>query len=237
VFVGFHRTRRGNETVDFWHLRDGSTIRCVDAVLERSEGDSAATLVSRLQWLDKTGVPWVEERRKVTVLAQPTGRRVFDYEITLAALGAPVVLDGDPHHAGFQLRADDELSARAAETRWVRPEGARDLGNDVWADCTWAAADFTLRGRRVVVQYIPHEENPGPWVASTRGYGRVGALARSELVPGRPLVLRCRLVVIDAGSRPQDATPQALQGSFEDYAAGRAARSGRLRSTAATGRS
>lgn len=218
LFLGCNKTRRGDQTVDFWHLKDGSTIRCVEPLVLPEHGDTVALLISKLRWFDKDDKPWVEEQRAVRWWAQPDGRRLFDVVITLAAVGAAVTLEGDPHHAGFQFRADDALSAREKETRFVRPPTAKDQGNDLWTACEWVAVDFTLRGRRHVVQYISAPENPGPWVMSTRGYGRVGAFARCELSPGKTLLLRYRIAVIDPEKRPLDVTPEALQKNHDLFA-------------------
>jgi len=213
LFVGYNRTRLGDVRQDFWHCPldaegRGPTIRH-DRFLTAAElGDAAwRTFASEFpdarhqrfgalaRWVAADGVAWVAERRVVHAAAVD-GFAVFDVDVTLQALVGPLSLDGDPHHAGLQVRLAQEVHDRADETTYLRPEGAVDQGNDVWADCEWAALLQTIGDRRMMVVHVDHPANPvGRY--STRPYGRFGSCAPIELEEGASVRLRCRILVLE----------------------------------------
>ena len=196
AFVGWSKTAHNERMDDFWHGKNGAHYRA--ETLDRKRlGTTSATLGRSAIWVGGDGTPALRDTRSVRVYAPRKNERVFDYTITLEAAGSPVDLDGDPQHAGFQFRAAEEV--QDSKATYLRPAGATTTGNDVWENCAWAAARFTVQGSEYVVLHADHPDNPDS-VYSTRDYGRFGAFFRARLEPGTPLVVRYRLVVLAGDS-------------------------------------
>lgn len=205
VFAGWNATAVGKDVFDFWHGKNGVTLRHRAYEDPGPPADGEGRMRSVTEWRAGDGRPVVIEDRRVTARLESADVLVLDYEIALAAAGPePVTLGGDPHHAGFQFRAAQEVADREKETLWLRAEGAKAGKDDVWEDCAWAVCRFTVQGHPGAVQMSDHPSNPRPTSCPTRAYGRFGFFFRARLEPGVPLRLRYRLVVMD-GSRPEAA--------------------------------
>lgn len=192
AFVGWSKTAHHGRTDDFWHGRDGAHY-----LSEPLEDISLTRTTARVRrtsrWIGADGSTALRDTREVWIHAADEGERIFDYTITLEAVDGAVGLDGDPQHAGFQLRAAEEV--QESKCVYVRPEGAMTTGNDVWENCGWVAGKFTVEGAPHLVLHADHPDNPAS-VYSTRDYGRFGAFFRGRVEPGDPLVVRYRVVVL-----------------------------------------
>ena len=72
-------------------------------------------------------VNFAKEKREVTVYNVPGGT-LFEFASNLDALKPPVHLDGDPQHAGFHFRANNEVMTKTQkETYYLRPDGKGPL--------------------------------------------------------------------------------------------------------------
>ncbi|MCA8964445.1 MAG: PmoA family protein, partial [Planctomycetes bacterium] len=186
LFVGWNRTRRGDQYFDFWHCHNGERLEFRRFA---SDGAPAAQTID-VAWVAGDGTEVLDERRALAVSDLDTDTTRLELDITLTARGASVVLDGDPQHSGQQFRALDLFSpADAPKVHYLRPEGAVPHGNDVWTGCSWIAAILPLR--------------PGH-----------GAARRTRRQPARDLVdARLRPLRRDAqdrGARGRAAAPALL---------------------------
>lgn len=218
LFFGYSRTRVEGRAFDFWHCRRGIRQRHRGRTNDTPDlfGHVVARVATTTDWLGPDGRALVRDERVLTTWSPDPRSLVLDVRLVVRALAGPVRLDGDPQHAGFQIRLAQELAEHPERTRYVRPVTARPLGNDVWASCDWAACDFSVRGYRYVVLHADHPSNPRPTVYSTRSYGRFGAFCRARVTPEKPLELRYRVVVFDVGdgAPPDTAALAAWQADF-----------------------
>ncbi len=202
VFCGWTRVRVGGERHNFWSVpgepRPHQEHRAWEAGVEWT-GPITARVAAHTDWVTAAGEVLVEERREWSTwryeAAPGLAHVLLDYRVTLTARGdAPVELDGDPAHAGFQIRLAQSVAEGKACT-YVRPDSAGGGQNDNWSDAPWVAGRFPIGGRRYEVLFHDHPRNPAPTVFNTRDYGRFGPFFRTTLEPGEPLHLRYALRV------------------------------------------
>jgi hypothetical protein len=129
-----------------------------------------------------------------------------EFASRLEPVVSPVRLDGDPQHAGFQFRADNEVSAvTKKQTYYLRPDGPGKPGETRnWdpkskkgpTNLAWNAMSFVLGGQRYTVAYLDKPTNPKEARFSERDYGRFGSYFEYDLTAEKPLRLNYRLWVI-----------------------------------------
>ncbi len=238
LFFGYNKTPYG----DFWHGRDGKdNISQQHRKYDESRqftGPVVAREASVNEWVAKDGKPVIRDTRELTTWRVSDKHIVLDFDVTLESLtGEAIPLGGDPQHAGFHFRAADEVGQAPAKqsatssattspatTRrgtgggkalYTRPAGAIAKGNDVWADCPWVHAAFTIKGNPYGVSEMNGKANPQPTVFSTRPYGRFGAFFEGQSVsPEKPLKLKYRFVVRDGSATP-DA--KQLEAEYQNF--------------------
>lgn len=198
LFAGWNHTTAGDRTFDFWHATGGVSLRDRGVVASATTtGIARATVTCRIDWVDADGKPIVHEQRTLTTWDTGEHRRVLDLAVALTPERGKVTLDGDPHHAGVQLRLAQECAERNDVT-YLRPKDTEAQGNDVWNGGDWVAARATIEKRPFVVLWLTDPDDHEPRVWSTRPYGRFGPFTRLELPAGTTRTLRYRLVIFDA---------------------------------------
>jgi hypothetical protein len=238
LFFGYNKTPYG----DFWHGTKGVSQRHKQYKADREfVGPIAARESSVNEWTTVEGKPVIRDTREVTTWRIDDATLVLDFDVTLESLtGEPIALGGDAQHAGFHFRAANEVgqepatqpsaaaAAPGATTRpstrrgtgggnavYTRPAGAVGKGNDVWADCPWVYAAFSIKGYPYGVSEMNGPTNPQPTVFSTRPYGRFGAFVNDQTVaPDKPLKFTYRLIVRDGVEKP-DAN--RLETEYQDW--------------------
>ena len=216
LYVGWNKTQAaGGKTYDFWHCKTVTQRHTGYRAELQSTGRVFARALSTTDWADEAGKPIVQDTRDVTAWNVGDGATLLDFVITLASAAGPLRLDGDAQHAGFQFRAAEEV--QSSKATYVRPEGAKGTGNDVWENCAWVAGLFKVQGRPYAVVHMDHPDNPRPTVFSTRDYGRFGPFFRHDLEPEAPLAIRYRVLVLDADKYP-DTSADAFAARYADYA-------------------
>ncbi|HEV2294912.1 MAG TPA: DUF6807 family protein [Tepidisphaeraceae bacterium] len=215
LFFGYNKTPYG----DFWHGKDGVSQRHREYIKGREfSGPVAAREVSVNEWTTAHDKPIIRDMRELTTWRVDDEHIVLDFEVTLETLtGETVQLRGDAQHSGFHFRAANSVGQDDAATQpttrgssggnvaYIRPERAVAKGNDVWADCPWVYAGFSIKGHPYGVSEMNAPTNPEPTVFSTRPYGRFGAFVNDqEVSPGKPLKLKYRFIV-RSPSEPPDA--------------------------------
>jgi hypothetical protein len=210
LFFGFNRISYGEkQTADIWHGTNNVFSEHVK-MLAREAGEVFARESNLITWNGKEADLIAAEARDVTVYAVPGGTMI-DWNTTLSTKLAKVRLDGDPQHAGFHFRANQEVSKNGKEnTYYLRPDGKGKPGETRnWAapakpdakpdartiNLPWNACSFVTGGKRYTVLRINHPDNPKDTRGSERDYGRFGDYFEYDLTPDKPLKLKYRVWV------------------------------------------
>lgn len=205
LFFGFNKVSYGEkQTADIWHGTDnvfsehtGTVATDVGEVLGRQR--------VTITWNGKDAKPFATETREVAAFAAPGGT-LIDWSTELATKLDKVRLDGDPQHAGFHFRANQEVAKNGkANTYYLRPDGKGKVGETRnWdpkgadpktVNLPWDACSFVTEGKRYTVLRINHPDNPGEKRGSERDYGRFGDYFEYDLTPSKPLKLKYRVWV------------------------------------------
>lgn len=216
LFFGFNRISYGDkQTADIWHGTD-NVFSEHDKTLATEAGEVFGRQRSAISWHGKDGNTFATEERDVTAFAVPGGT-LIDWSTTLATKLDKVRLDGDPQHAGFHFRANQEVAKNGKEnTYYLRPDGKGKVGETRnWAppakpkdkdkpetkpdprtiNLPWNACSFVTGGKRYTVLRINHPDNPKETRGSERDYGRFGDYFEYDLTPDKPLKLKYRVWV------------------------------------------
>ncbi|MFQ6131703.1 MAG: DUF6807 family protein [Armatimonadota bacterium] len=213
LFIGWNRTEYDGKRADFWHCTNGVHQRHVE-FLEQTAGRVFARSAMRINWNDAEGEPVVEEQRTVTVFQQPQPWILIEFVSTLTSKRGTVKLNGDLHHAGFQFRADNEVTTREAETNYIFPTD--EMKTAELPKEPWVAMSFALGDERFTVLHMNHTDNPAETTYSDteRRYGRFGAFFTHDLKADEPLTVKYRLMV-HQGAEPPSA--EALHQRYMDF--------------------
>ncbi len=229
LFFAYNKTPYG----DFWHGKDGVSQRHKEYKKDREiTGPVVAREMSVNEWTTKDGKPIIRDTRELTTWHVIDTTYVLDFDVTLESLtGEAISLTGDSQHAGFHFRAANSVGQDTAATKpaakpttrgntggnaiYTRPATAVAKGNDVWAECPWVYAAFTIEGHPYGVSEMNAPTNPQPTVFSTRPYGRFGAFVNDqEVAPNKPLKLKYRFIVRDATETP---AAKQLEQEYQDW--------------------
>jgi hypothetical protein len=197
LFFGFTSCTFEGGKCNTWYCHDGE-----HELHKKFVNQLAGPILGRqrmeIDWNDRQGKTFCTEEREMSAYAVPGGTLV-EFASRLKSSKGEVILDGDPHHAGFQFRADDEISKRRKEVYFLRPTGKGNLGEEkndkTTMNLPWNAMSFTLGDKRYTALYIDRPSNPKPAYYSERVYGRFGsALGKQTLkADGPPLELSYRI--------------------------------------------
>lgn len=212
LFFGFNRISFQGKNADIWHGKDRVHSSCLSIEDQAVDSDHASH-TAVIGWFGSDGQQFATERRTVSVSC-PNGGTLIQWSTRLSTHLPLVRLDGDPQHAGFHFRANQEVAMQnAKQTYFVRPDGQGAPGETRnWdtksmdprtVDLPWNAMSFELQGKRYTVLRIPHPNNPGPTRGSERDYGRFGDYFEYDLTPDKPLELNYRIWVQEGSMTEQ----------------------------------
>jgi membrane dipeptidase len=222
LFYGFNRIAYGeNQKADIWHCKNGES-QSHEAAVAQVGGPVLGRDVNKIFWRGQDGKPFAVELREMTVF-KIDGDSLIEFNSLLETVAGPIVLKGDPQHAGFQFRAAQDVPDKTkAMTYYLRPDG-KDVPGSFrnWSDkpnetkvnrnhvnLDWNAMSIVLpvrqrqRGtrdeprevnQRFTVAYLDHPDNPRPARYSERDYGRFGCYFEYTLTKENPLRLRYRI--------------------------------------------
>ncbi len=217
LFLGWNRTRSGDDSWDFWYGPNQETQRHREYLSEREiTGPVVGRTASRTDWKDPEERILVTDTREVTAWWIDEDTLILDFAIELTAATGDVHLGGDAHHAGFQFRASQEVAENQETTAFIHPESAVSLSNDIWEDAPWFVGLFTVNRHRYSVFHADHPSNPGPTHYSTRNYGRFGAFFTADLEEETPLTLRYR-ILIKRASKTEDTSHDYFARIYRDF--------------------
>ncbi|QEL20282.1 DUF6807 family protein [Limnoglobus roseus] len=205
IFFGFNKITYGEkQTADIWHGTN-NVYSNVDKIVEQKADAKSATQVADISWHGSDGKTFAEETRTVVVPHTTDGTQI-DWSTVLTTKLSKVRLDGDPQHAGFHFRANQEVSKNGKEkTYYLRPDGKGKVGETRnWdakgkdaktVNLPWNACSFVVADKRYTAVRINHPDNPKETRGSERDYGRFGDYFEYDLTPDHPLKLKYRVWV------------------------------------------
>lgn len=226
IFYGFSKCSYTDESgelhenIDTWHCRKAHQIH--RKFLKQEAGEDSASFTAAIDWIDNEGKVFAKEERTMT-FSLDENDIVVDFESTLAPTVPSVRLDGDPQHAGFQFRANNDVNENTKNaTYYLRPAGKGEPGqtinwsskldNDRTKNQDWKAMCFTLDEKQYTVVYLDHPENPKPSRYSERDYGRFGSYFVADVPKDDPLTVNYRLVIHSGEMEVEEAA--ALHEAF-----------------------
>ena len=229
LFFGFNKIQYDGLKADTWHCTNNVYTQ-VESISEQSTHEDHCRLTTVIGWYGPDGVKFAQENRTVVLHDYPDGI-LLDWSTELTTERDKVTLDGDPQHAGFHFRANQEVARSTAKHTWyVRPDGVGLPGETRnWnpqsrdpktINLPWNAVSFMVADRRFSVLRIGHPENPGETRGSERDYGRFGDYFEFQLTPTNPLRLKYRLLVIEGELSVERAEQVAAQFRQRDVPAG-----------------
>ena len=230
LFYGFTRCTFEGGKCNTWYCHDGE-YELHKEFLNQIAGPVLARHRARIDWNGQKGKPFCSEVRELTVFAL-NGGTLVEWSSRLSSVRGTVTLDGDPQHAGFQFRADNEVAVRQKEklTYYLRPDGKGKPGetrNEVRGkpdapatkqvtNLPWNVMSFVLGKQRYSAVYIDSPSNPKPAVYSERAYGRFGSWFGKQTLKegGPPIEITYRIWLQEAEMTADQAA--SLSADFAD---------------------
>ncbi|MBX3413851.1 MAG: PmoA family protein [Pirellulales bacterium] len=200
LFYGFNKVTYGDgKHADVWHAK-GDAHQSHEGVEQAATGPVLGRHDLKIDWHGERGEVFAREQRELTAYAVPGGT-LIDFTSRLAPVLGPVKLDGDPQHAGFHFRADNEVAETTkSQTYYVRPDGQGKPGETRnWPDqrdhvnLPWNALSFVLGDERYTACILDQPTNPKEARFSERDYGRFGSYFEYDVTEEHPLVVRYRV--------------------------------------------
>ncbi len=213
MFFGYNKTKFEDQELDFWHCKKGEHQRHIK-FHKLEAGADAARMIAEIHWVDRGGKPVIVEMRDYTIRPLSGAEAGLGFQIDfrshLESRRGTITLDGDRQHAGFQIRAAQEI-AETEGARYVRPAAFPQQTEAYQADdrtdpnkhinLGWMAMTYELGDRRYTFEYLEAPQMPKPSRYSERPYGRFGAFFSTQITQEQPLNVRYR-VNLTAGETP-----------------------------------
>jgi hypothetical protein len=216
LFYGFRKVGYGaGAEVDTWHCT-GDTHLGHEKFLAEESGPVLGRHRILVSWHGKGNEVFAREQREVTAYNVPGGT-LIEWASRLETAGGPVTLDGDPQHAGFHFRADNEVAAKTSkQTVYTRPDGTDQPGKTRnWPDVKthvnlpWDAMTFTLGDQKFTAAYLDRPDNPREARFSERDYGRFGSYFVTEVTDRKPLAIRYRVWLQEGPMTPAEVAARS----------------------------
>ena len=200
IYYGFNKCTYGDGIkADVWHCQ-GDNYQSHEDFLASDTGQVLGRHCIAIDWHGKDKEVFLKEQREITVYQLPGGR-LIEFASLLSSDEGTVKLDGDPQHAGFQFRANNEVAAKTSkQTYYTRVDGKGSPGQTKnWpgdksqVNFPWKGMSFVLGEDRYTAAYIDKPTNPKEARFSERDYGRFGSYFEAEVKPESPLAVNYRL--------------------------------------------
>ncbi len=205
LFFGFNKVTFGEkQSADIWHGTN-NVFSEHEKIMAKELGEVLGRHRSQIGWHGPDSKAFAAEEREVAAYAT-AGGTLIDWATTLSTKLDKIRLDGDPQHAGFHFRANQEVSKNGKQnTYYLRPDGKGKPGETRnWVpkgadpktiNLPWNAMSFMTGGKRYTVLRVNHPDNPKETRGSERDYGRFGDYFEYDLTPDKPLKLKYRVWV------------------------------------------
>jgi hypothetical protein len=204
LFYGFNKATYGKNTVDIWHCPPPGKRNEAHQAHRDARLWVAGPILGRhrldIDWNGIGKKTFAREQRELTVYNVPGGT-LIEFASLLTPTDEPVKLDGDPQHAGFHFRADNEVAEKTKkETIFIRPDGTDKPGveqnwpaNKKQVNLPWLGMSFVLGGKRYTAAYLDRPDNPKEARFSERTYGRFGSYFVASVTKEKPLLVNYRV--------------------------------------------
>ena len=165
--------------IDFWAetAKSGSIVH--DQFLEVKGGKDSGVIRSANNWIAPDGKVTLTDERTFRVYARPGNERLFDFEVTLKAGDADVVL-GDTKEGSMAIRVNEVMrlshgKGKPGTGRIVQSTGVLD--DKTWGkQAEWCDYHGPVEGKVVGVAMFDHPANPRhPTWWHVRDYGLFAA--------------------------------------------------------------
>jgi hypothetical protein len=225
IYFGFNRVTYGDDLkCDVWHCSKPAH-QAHERVLSWLGGFVFGRHRVQVGWHGAKGEKFAEEERELTVYNVAGGQFIEFASVVTTADGKPIKLDGDPQHAGFHFRADNEVAEKTLkQTYFLRPDGKGKPGETRNWDAKsrdpkavnepWKVMSFMLGETRYSVLYLDHPNNPKEARSSERDYGRFGTYFEYEITKEKPLRVNYRLILKEGEFTAEEAA--RLSADFTD---------------------
>jgi hypothetical protein len=200
LYFGFNKVTYGDgKLVDTWHCKPDA-YESHDKFVAEEAGPVLGRHRLVVGWHGVGKETFAEEDRELTAYQMPGGT-LIEFACRLQTASGPIKLDGDPQHAGFHFRADNEVNDKTKGlTYYLRPDG-KDApgktrnwpGDKGHVNLPWNAMSFVLGDQRYTVAYLDRPENPKEARFSERDYGRFGSYFEYTITDEKPLRLNYRV--------------------------------------------
>ena len=216
IFYGFNKVTYGEKKAcDVWHCTN-EAHQAHRKFLSSEEGPILGRHIVEIGWHGPGKELFAREERTLTVYNVPGGTLV-EFSSAVHPLVHPLRLDGDPQHAGFHFRADNEVSAKTAkQTTYIRPDGAGKPGetrnwpgNKDHVNLPWNAMSFVLGEKRYTTAYLDRPSNPKEARFSERDYGRTGSYFVHDFEKDKPLRVAYRLWHQEGQMKPEEVAAKS----------------------------
>jgi hypothetical protein len=215
LYFGFNRITYGDDQkCDVWHCK-APAYQAHEKIVAKEEGFVVGRQQVQIGWHGAKGERFADEQRELTVYNSEPGQYI-EFASTVSTPDKPIRLDGDPQHAGFHFRADNEVAEKTkSQTYYIRPDGQDKPGatrnwdaksrNPKAVNEPWKVLSFVLGGKRYSALYLDHPSNPKEARSSERDYGRFGSYFEYDVTSDKPLKVRYRLILKDGEFTAEDA--------------------------------
>ena len=201
LFFGFNRITYGENKgkADIWHAK-GDAFQSHEGFVSNETGPVVGRHRMTIDWHGEKQEVFARETRELSVYHVPGGH-LIEFATRLESKSGPITVDGDPQHAGFHFRADNEVASKTSgKTIYLRPDGQDKPGatrnwpgNKDHVNLIWNSMSFVLGEQRYTACYIDRPENPKEARFSERNYGRFGSYFKYEFDESSPLELNYRV--------------------------------------------
>lgn len=222
LFYGFMKTTYDGHTVDIWHCKKDTHQAHQEVVEETPPNPVVGRHRVKIAWNGDEGKTFATEERELAAFPLPGGT-LIEFTSRLTPTGGDVKVDGDPQHAGFHFRANNEVAGKEAkaQTVFVRPDGVGKPGTETnWpgnkkhVDLPWLGMSFVIGKERYTAAYLDKPTNPKEARFSERTYGRVGSYFVATATKEKPLVVNYRVWLQKGQMKPEAIA--ALDRAFVD---------------------
>jgi hypothetical protein len=216
IYYGFNKVTYGEKKAcDVWHCT-GDAHQAHRKILESEAGPVLGRHTVEVGWHGPGKELFAREERTLAVYNVPGGTLV-EFTSNLIPLVHPLKLDGDPQHAGFHFRADNEVSTKTAkQTIYIRPDGVGKPGetrnwpgNKDHINLPWNAMSFVLGEKRYTTAYLDRPSNPKESRFSERDYGRTGSYFVHDFEKDKPLRVSYRLWHQEGQMKPEEVAAKS----------------------------
>jgi hypothetical protein len=196
ICIGWRSTRTKQAEYDSWHMIGCAQCAKAETLRESTTALGLPQHSIEIAWRDMRGETFIRETRRLALLPDEDGIRLFEFESILESTVGDILLSGDHHHSGVHVRLANEVCRKPWTVRFEIPRNARWGHDQSVLGGWWIHCRFLVRGKKYSLLHItPPGSLVEPPTYSAREYGKIGAFFTKTLKQGEPFHIRCRLAL------------------------------------------